>query len=92
MKNFDDILKGGDLRSIGKADEVVKAVNHQSDFDRLFNGLFHTDRKVRMRTADAIEKITLIKPGFLSKHKKELLDLCLVLNTLNLSGTWHCLW
>jgi hypothetical protein len=87
MKNFDDLLKGGDLRTIGRANEVVKAVNDQNDFDTLFRGLFHQDRKVVMRTADAIEKITLAKPAFLSNHKKEILELCTVAKHIELK--WH---
>lgn len=76
MNKFQDILKGGDLRSIGKANEIVAMVNNQTAFDELFEGLTYSERKVVMRTADAIEKITLRKSDYLQKHKTELLNLC----------------
>jgi hypothetical protein len=87
MKNFDKLLKGGDLRSIGKANEVVKEVKNQSDFDTLFNGLFNSDRKIVMRSADAIEKITIKNSGYLSKHKKKILLLCATAKDKELK--WH---
>lgn len=75
MSKLLDKLKGGDLRSIGKANDVVRMVVTQDDFDELFIGLSNPDRRVVMRTADAIEKITHDKNfGFLQNHKKELLD------------------
>jgi len=70
VSKFQDKLKGADLRSIGKANEVATMVHTQKDFDQLFSGLNHSDRKVVMRTADAIEKITGKKSGFLTPHKK----------------------
>lgn len=87
IADFNNVLTGGDLRSIGKANEVVKEVDNQNDFDILFSGFFHTDRKVVMRTADAIEKITLTKPGFLHKHKKTILELCSKAKHIELK--WH---
>ena len=76
MKRFGDKLKGGDLRSIGQANRVVQEVSNQQDFDELFRELFNPDRKVVMRAADAIEKITLGKPEYLESHKQEILILC----------------
>ncbi len=87
MKNFDDFLKGGDLRSIGKANEVVKEVNTRNDFDALFKELFHNDRKIVMRTTDAIEKVTLTNHKLLNSHKKEILELCYAANNIELK--WH---
>ena len=87
MNKFQEILKGGDLRSIGKANEIVTMVNTQNDFDELFIGLNHSDRKVVMRTADAIEKITLDKSDYLQKHKTELLNLCQIAKDIELK--WH---
>ena len=87
MNKFQDILKGGDLRSIGSANEIVSMVHDQKTFDELFECLCHEDRIVVMRTADAIEKITLRKPEFLQKHKTELFNLCLIANNIELK--WH---
>jgi hypothetical protein len=53
-------LEGSDRRSIGRVDEVVTAViKKPSFFNELIGGLFVEDPVVRMRAADAIEKITL---------------------------------
>lgn len=87
MNKFQDKLKGGDLRSIGKANEIVAMVNNQTAFDELFEGLTYSDRKVVMRTADAIEKITLRKSDYLQKHKIELLNLCQIAKDKELK--WH---
>ena len=87
MKQFEDMLKGGDLRSIGEANKVMKEVTNQDDFDHLFKGLFHSDRKIVMRTADVIEKITVINPEFLKKHKLEILALCA--NAQHIELKWH---
>jgi hypothetical protein len=39
-----DLLKGGDLRSIGKSDEVVKLVTSGPVlFDEVFQGIVHED-------------------------------------------------
>jgi hypothetical protein len=87
VSKFHDILLGGDLRSIGKANEIVALVKSQADFDDLFIGLTNVDRKVVMRTADAIEKITIHSPDLLKKHKTELLHLCQTARDIELK--WH---
>ena len=74
MNGLKTYLTGGDLRSIAKADQVVPLIKNQTDFDKLFQFLFTKDRLVIMRTADAIEKITLNKPEFLSNHKKDIIN------------------
>lgn len=52
-------LRGGDRRSIGKVGEVVGAVQKKPDlFKDLVAGLFEADPVVRMRAADAMEKIS----------------------------------
>jgi len=69
-------LGGGDRRSIGRSNQVVKQILAQPAlFSRLFAGLMSTDRLVRMRAADAIEKITLKNPALLQPYKKQLLEL-----------------
>lgn len=87
MNQFQDILKGGDLRSIGRADEMVAMVNNQKAFDELFECLSYPDRKLVMRTADAIEKITIQNPDYLQKHKLALLALCQHAKDIELK--WH---
>ncbi len=68
-------LKGGDRRSIGRSEEVVRDVEqHPALFGDLFAGLLAEDPVVRLRTADAIEKITREHPELLQPWKRQLLD------------------
>jgi hypothetical protein len=68
-------LAGGDFRSIGKSNEVVKAVLANPRLvDSVFSGLLEADPLVRMRAADAIEKISRRRPELLQKFKRTLLD------------------
>ena len=76
MEQFYKLLAGGDLRSIGISNSVVSKVRDQNYFDELFKCLFHKDRLVIMRAADAIEKITVRHPVYLSKYKNVILELC----------------
>jgi hypothetical protein len=67
-------LSGGDRRSIGKSNEVAAQVlAHPADFPHLFQGLASDDAVVRLRVADAIEKITAQRPELLRPFKKKLL-------------------
>lgn len=84
---YQDLFKGGDRRSIGKSNEVVPLINSQEKFDELIAGLSYADRKVVMRTADAVEKITVRHRGYLEKHKKTILDLCHTASEIELK--WH---
>ena len=87
MKQFVKLLSGGDLRSIGRSNDAVLKVRNEDDFDELFKCLSYTDRIVRMRAADAIEKITLKYPSYLLKHKASLMDLCCTVKDKELK--WH---
>ena len=87
MIHFEELIIGGDLRSIGRSDKLVRLINNQKSFDRLFENLFHSDRKIVMRTADAIEKITLKNSDFLRPHKKSVLGLCET--AVNKELKWH---
>lgn len=42
-------------------------------FDALFSGMFMDDPLIRMRSADAAEKVTAIHPEYLASYKKALL-------------------
>src|SRR6185369_7114070 len=87
MPEFEKILSGGDLRSIGNSNSVILKIKNQSDFDGLFKYLFHKDRIVVMRSADSIEKITINNPKYLTKHRKEIIGLCNVAKDKELK--WH---
>ena len=75
---MDDILedmKGGDLRSIGRVDQVIaKILANPSLFHKLFEGMQSNDPIIRMRSADAAEKITADHPEYLTPHKHMLLE------------------
>ena len=70
------LLKGGDRRSIGRANEVADLVSKNPTlFPALIRGLWSEDRLVRMRAADAIEKVTRASHSLLQPCKQELLGL-----------------
>lgn len=63
-------LEGGDRRSIGRSNEVVADVlADPSLFDVVFSGMLSDDPLLRMRSADAVEKITAQYPEYLRPHK-----------------------
>ena len=69
-----DKLKGGDRRSIGRADEVVSDIQkNRSLFKEVFKGLYSDDQVVRMRSADVVEKISRQNPGLLAGFEKTII-------------------
>ena len=86
-KKYREMLGGGDLRSIGKADALAASVSEQAQFDTLFAMLRDEDRKVAMRAADAVEKVTRTQPAFLTAHHAALVDL--LLKGGNKELKWH---
>ena len=69
-------LKGGDRRSIGNVRAVVAAVGKEPGlFKTLVAGLFDRDPVVRMRAADAMEKLSADDPRLLQPFKSNLVDL-----------------
>lgn len=75
-ERIEALLSGNDLRSIGKVSEIIALVRQQGDFDELFTFMAHPERPIRMRAADAVEKISLDHPEYLQDHVAELFDLC----------------
>jgi hypothetical protein len=70
------LLSGGDRRSIGRADRVAEMVCRDPRlFPELMAGLWSEDALVRMRAADAAEKVTRTDRELLAPYKKELLGL-----------------
>lgn len=81
-------LTGNDFRSIGKSNEVVKIVlANPKLFSAVFSGLLENDPIVRMRAADAVEKITKQKPKLLQEFKKLLLER--IANIPQQEVQWH---
>jgi hypothetical protein len=67
-------LEGGDRRSLGNVDQVVQDVrNDPSLFAILIDGLFVDSPLIRMRAADAIEKITRDHREYLHPFKQRLI-------------------
>jgi hypothetical protein len=83
-----DWLDGGDRRSIGRANEVaVLVLREPRRFPELIGYLWSENAIVRMRAADAAEKISVQKPGLLAPFKAELLGLLLEAEQQELR--WH---
>jgi hypothetical protein len=82
------LLEGGDRRSIGRADQVAAMVGRKPElFAGLMAGLWSRDPMLRMRAADAAEKVTREKPALLAPHKKELLGL--MAESAQAEVRWH---
>jgi hypothetical protein len=70
------LLRGGDRRSIGHSDRVAAIVSKDPKlFPELIAGMWSSDPLVRMRAADAAEKVTRKQRGLLDPYKRELLGL-----------------
>jgi hypothetical protein len=75
-KNILTLLAGGDRRTVGRADRVAAMVSKDSSlFPELMAGFWSEDVLVRMRAADAAEKVTRTNRELLRPYKKELLGL-----------------
>ncbi len=82
------MLKGGDRRSIGRSNEVTKLVLRQPGrFAELVECLWSEDPIVRMRAADAAEKVSAMKTDLLKPYKRELLGLLAEADQIELR--WH---
>jgi hypothetical protein len=67
-------LEGRNRRSIGRSNEVVADVLADlSLFKVVFSGLLSKDPVIRMRSADAVEKITARHPEYLRPYKRMLI-------------------
>jgi hypothetical protein len=82
------MLEGSDRRSIGRADEVAQLVlKEPRQFRELMRCLWNKNPVVRMRAADAAEKVSAKKPRLLDRHKAELLGLLAEVEQIELR--WH---
>jgi hypothetical protein len=83
-----EMLKGGDRRSIGRSDEVAKLVMGRSErFKELIECLWDENAVVRMRGADAAERVSGAKPELLKPYRQELLGLLAEAEQIELR--WH---
>jgi len=82
------LIQGADRRSIGRADEVVRLVQQQPRYFReLIECMWDENAVVRMRAADAAEKVSRAKPELLKPYKRELLGLLAEAEQIELR--WH---
>ena len=83
-----DRLTGGDFRSIGNSEQVVADVlTNTLLFAELFDGLTHSGALIRMRAADAAEKVTAVRPDLLRPFKSRLLNEVASINQQEVR--WH---
>jgi hypothetical protein len=82
------MLEGSDRHSIGRANEVAQIVlKEPRRFRELIKCLWHENPVVRMRAADAAEKVSAKKPRLLDRYKAELLGLLAEAEQIELR--WH---
>ena len=88
MPDIIEKLRGGDLRSIDKANEVVQEVkNNPVLFDTVFNGLSNDEPVIRMRAADVIEKVTRDRPELLTDYTSKVISILKVADQQEVC--WH---
>jgi len=74
MNKLVDKLRGGDRRSIGRADEVAQEISANPKlFAQVLVAVLGADPLIRMRAADAIQKASAINPKLLQPHKRIIL-------------------
>lgn len=87
-ENIVRALKGGDRRSIGRSNQVVALVRRTPTlFPVLIDCMQHEDELVRMRAADAAEKLTETNPEWLCPFKGRLIKLAA--GTQQQELRWH---
>ena len=76
MADILDRLRGGDRRSTGRADAVAEEIVANPElFEIVFNGLYHDDPVVRMRSADAVEKASKKRPELLAGYSLNIISI-----------------
>lgn len=68
-------LSGADRRQVGASEDVVSLVlRDDAKFSELFDAMLHGDPVVRMRAADATEKLARVRPDLLAPFRGRLID------------------
>src|SRR5882672_5139676 len=87
-QKISSMLEGADRRSIGRSDEAALIVLRKPGrFRELIKCLWDETPVVRMRAADAAEKVSAEKPRLLDRYKAELLGLLAEAEQIELR--WH---
>jgi hypothetical protein len=88
LKELVQKLRGGDRRSIGKANAVVREVlAAPSLYGEIIDGLTDEDPLIRMRCADIAEKVSSRHPDWLKPYKRKLIELAA--RTQEQELRWH---
>lgn len=88
MKDLLLQLRSGDRRSVRGVPEVVDQVMaDRSLFRAVFNGMVDANPVVRMRCADAVEKITAARPEYLAPYKGRIIRLAATVTQQEVR--WH---
>lgn len=88
MSDLYELLQGGDRRSIGEVDLAIEMVQTRPErLGELVRGLSHPEPVVRMRCADALEKLTLSSGDLLRPFANDLLDAAE--QTKQIEVRWH---
>jgi hypothetical protein len=88
MSDILNKMAGGDRRSIGRSNEVVSDVlNNPALFEVVFRGMLGDDPVVRMRCADAMEKVTATHPECPQPYKQKLIEQAARINQQEVR--WH---
>ena len=67
-------LQGGDRRQLGSSDAVASDIlRNPEHFSELFEAILDDDPVVRMRAADATEKVTRGRPDLLVPFRKRMI-------------------
>lgn len=81
-------LRQGDRRSIRGVPRVVdQVIVEPALFPIVFDGMADVDPLVRMRCADAVEKITVARPEYLAPYKKRVIRLAAIAEQQEVR--WH---
>jgi HEAT repeat protein len=81
-------LSSGDRRSIGRANEVVSFVlRNEAALPDLVAALRNDNDVIRMRAADALEKISAIRSDWVTPFADDLLDAVAIWNQQEIN--WH---
>jgi len=74
-ESFEEMLTGGRPNSLGRTIEVVNIVlSNSARLSNLYNCYFSVDEIVRLRTSNAIKRISLENPGWLIPYIDKLIS------------------
>ncbi|MCC6326262.1 MAG: hypothetical protein DCC43_15870 [Candidatus Brocadia sp.] len=88
MNKIEQLLHSGDMRTKGKAEEVVVPVlSRPRLFDNVISAILTDNPGIRMRASDAAEKISRIHPAWLRPYKRLSIETIAKINQQEVR--WH---